>query len=253
MTLKFSRDSFDRLPVQTRTGADPNDPDSGGQPISISVAMQYTFVPETIKQVYLSFGSYEAAKARYLLLAGNMISNTAQEYTPQDFWLERDKIASRFFDQVNATLWGSGYVILKQIQIMKVDFAMKFEDSITQIQVAEQQQEINKYDQQVQQVVQTIEVMKSENNANIANIQAGAQATSKEIMAGAKRDAFNLKQTMKAKKYAQLKGNLSLSMPEMTEYFKIKALQGQEQTGKVVVGLPGIDSADGPYSARAAL
>merc|ERR1739845_211982 len=112
--------------------------------------------------------------------------------------------------------WYSGYIILKQLEIMKVDFALKFEDSITQVQVAEQQQEINKYDQQVQQVVQHIEVMKSENNAYIANILAEADAKSKEICAGAKRDAFNLKQTMKARKYAQLQRNLSLSQGEMS-------------------------------------
>ena len=39
-TLQWSWSGGDRAPVQTRTGADPQDPDSGGQPISISCAVQ---------------------------------------------------------------------------------------------------------------------------------------------------------------------------------------------------------------------
>lgn len=53
---------------------------------------------------------------------------------------------------------------------------------------------------QVQRVVQHISVLQSENQAHIANISAGAEAKSKEIKAAARRDAFNLKQGMKAKK-----------------------------------------------------
>lgn len=41
-TLQWSWQGGDRAPVQTRTGADPQDPDSGGQPISISCAVQAT-------------------------------------------------------------------------------------------------------------------------------------------------------------------------------------------------------------------
>ena len=39
-TLQWSWSDGDRAPVHTRTGADPQDPDSGGQPISISCAVQ---------------------------------------------------------------------------------------------------------------------------------------------------------------------------------------------------------------------
>lgn len=49
-------------------------------------------------------------------------------------------------------------------------------------------------------MVQHISVLQSENQAHIANISAGAEAKSKEIKAAARRDAFNLKQGMKAKK-----------------------------------------------------
>jgi len=249
-TFEFSSRSPDRPPIQARTGEDSMqstnnavmDQQSGGQPIQISCAFQYVIVPSYLRQIYLSFGSYAAAKQRWLLLSGNMVSNVAQQFTPQDFWTDRKRISDTMRDAINNTLWENGYVMVTKFQIMKVDFADQFEDSITAVQVAEQQRVVNEYLQQVQAVVQTIEVLGAENNATIANISAGAAAYSKEITAAARRDAFNLKQSMKATKYAELKTALSLSENNMREYFKIKALQAQGTRGKLVVGLASVGS-----------
>merc|ERR1719215_1405655 len=137
--------------------------------------------------------------------------------------------------EVNRTLWRQGKVMATRFELFKVDFAQKFEDSITQIQVAEQSKLVNEYEQQVQRVVQSIEVMKSENLATIANISAGADASAKEIKAAARRDAFNLKQAMKARKYSELQKRLEFNAEELQEFFKVHVLQSQG-AGKVVVG-----------------
>lgn len=81
---------------------------------------QVKFVPEMIQSVYLSFGSFEAARERFLLLAGNVVSNTAQEYTPSDFWSKRRTISDRMLFKINHTLWHQGYVEAMQFEIMKV-------------------------------------------------------------------------------------------------------------------------------------
>jgi len=251
-TLEFSRGYADRPPVQTRTGADKADDESvsderesGGQPIQISCALQYVFVQEKLLDVYLNFGSYEEARERYLLWAGNMVGNTAQDFTPQDFWTKRDAIAKHMLKELNATLWQQGFVQVKQFEIIAVDFVNSFEQSITQVQVAEQKKVINKYEQKVQEVEQHIEVMKSHNEAVIANITAQADAKAKEICAAAKRDAFQKKQATKAKYYADLKTTLELNEHQMAQYLKIKALQGQEAShgGKVIVGLDSVGEA----------
>ena len=82
--------------------------------------VQVKFVPELIQQVYLSFGSFQGARERYLLLAGNVVSNTAQEYTPTDFWTKRRTISDRILFKINHTLWHQGYVEAMQFEIMKV-------------------------------------------------------------------------------------------------------------------------------------
>lgn len=237
LILEFSSRSPDRPPVMTRTGADPQDPASGGQPIKISCAVQAKFVENKLANVYLSFGSRQAAMERYFLLSGNMVSNTAQDFVPTDFWTSRDRIADTMLRKINETFWNQGYIEAVKFEILKVDFAEKFEDSITAIQVAEQQKVVNEYEQQVQQVVQQIEVMRSENNAVIANISGGAVAFGKETQAWAKRDAFAMKQDMKAQKYGQLQEKLELNPRQMQDFFRIQVLQSPK-AGKTVIGMP---------------
>jgi len=243
-TIEYSRSGYaDRLPVATRTGAaDSADKDSGGQQIHISCALQIQYVPSTIHDLYLGIGPYETARERHTLLAQNMISNTAQQYTPQDFWLKRNIISIEMLQQINDTLWTKGKVTAKRFEILKVDFPPSFEKTITSIQISEQQRVVNEYEQQVQKVVQSIAVMKADNDAVIANISAGADAASKEICANATRDAFKMKQQMKANKYKQLRDTLGFDTENMREYFKIKAVQSQTQKGKAVVGVPRIGS-----------
>mmetsp|Transcript_135641 Transcript_135641/g.377785 ORF Transcript_135641/g.377785 Transcript_135641/m.377785 type:complete len:332 (-) Transcript_135641:140-1135(-) len=240
VTLEFSKRSGDRPPIMTRTGADPRDPDSGGQPIGISCALQFVFVQSTLPDVYLSLGRLESATERFLLLSGNVVSNTAQEFTPQDFWGRRNVVANRILTQLNSTLWNECSVAVTRFEFIKVTFAKTFEDAITSVQVAEQQRVVNEYDQQVQQVAQSIQVMKANNDAAIANITAGAGATAKEICAVATRDAFAVKQGTKAKGYAELKNTLGLNHEQMQDYFKIKSVQGQSMQGPLVVRVEGV-------------
>jgi len=236
--LEFSsHGAADRPKVLARTGADPNDPESGGQQIWIGCAVQILFDASRLRDVFLDFGSYDGARERYTLLAGNMVSNTAQEFTPQDFWLNREKISDRMLVQINHTIWEHGYGIAVNFEIMRVDFAKQFEDAITGVQVAEQQKQVNTYKKAVEKVVQEIAVLTADNDASIANINAEAQANAKEVCALARRNVFNRKQKMKTDKYAELQTRLGFNEKNMAEYFKIKALQTQP---KIVVGIPPI-------------
>jgi len=239
ITVEYSDGAgADRLPVKTRTGADPQDPDSGGQPISISVAFQYRFVPQNLGRCFLDFGSTMAMHQRFIQLSFNQISNMAQDFVPQDFWLRRDTIALEMWKSANHTLWNNadnGAHII-QFEILRVDFAQQFEDTITQIQVAEQQKVVNEYKQQVQEVLQEIANLKATNEAQCKNITSNGEALASEIVAEAKKDGFHIKQQAKAQAYSQLRDAWGMSTSQMIRYFQIKSLQ--QQTGKVSVEIP---------------
>merc|ERR1712071_681796 len=104
------------------------------------------------------------AQQRWQLLSNNNVSNVAQQFTPQDFWTKRQEIAAAMLTAVNDTLWEHGHVMALKFQIMKVDFAPKYEDSITAVQVAQQMKVIKEYTKNVTQVVQDIAVLKSAND-----------------------------------------------------------------------------------------
>lgn len=209
----------------------------GGQPIKIACSLQYTFIKEKLKTVYLDFGGYENAVERYLLLAGNMVSNRAQDFTPDQFWKIRDTIAEDMRSETDQLLREDGAEV-NNFQILKIDFDPIYEDAITAVQVAEQTITVNQNIMEVEKVVQDTKIMKAANEATIANIVSGAEAHRKMGIACAKRDVFDMKQEMKAEMYSNLKKDLSFDGPNMAEYFKIKSIVQTSEKGQVVVGLP---------------
>jgi len=229
-----------------RTGADNStspgvDTDSGseggGQEIQISAAFQYEFNQEHLQHVYMNYVSFEGARARYLQRSQADIIIVCQEYPPQAFWEEREKVVAAMKERISKSLSEMG-AIVTQFFLLKVAFAQSYETSINSVQVATQQAVVNKYEQRVMLVSQSINKMKSAIDAQIANIAAGAQAKAKQMVATANRDAFNKKQGAKAKLYKALKEKLGFKNKQLSEYFKIKAVQDQTSKGKVVAGVP---------------
>ncbi|KAF4677207.1 choline dehydrogenase 7 [Perkinsus chesapeaki] len=226
------------LAVNTRTGADKSDPDSGGQPITISCSLQFQFDPEYLHDVYVSFGGLGPALVRYRLLARNAVSNTAQRFVPQDFWQDRKRISDTMESVLNNTFisQGAGSKI-RFFQILRTDFVTSYEDTITAIQVAEQQKVINEYAQEVAGVRQSIEVMLAQNQARIANITATGEAKARVIIAEAMQEAFRMKQATKAAAYQHLSEQLRLAPSEFSKYLELKSATGTRRGGSVVMGL----------------
>jgi hypothetical protein len=64
----------DAGPILTRTGEDHDEPDSGGQSITISLSLQYRLpVDKQLGKIYKQFGS--AYHERFILITRNTISN----------------------------------------------------------------------------------------------------------------------------------------------------------------------------------
>jgi hypothetical protein len=175
-TMIFTRHySGDRVnatvvsPVSTRTGGDRSDEqdlgkfmetESGGQPVLLSCSFQFRFLRERVPDVYLAFKSLRGALVRYELLGRNAIAVTAQRFTANEFWRSRKKISDQMRFMLNETIFKDGYAEVVYFYIERVDFAPKYEASITAIQVAEQLRTTRKYSQGVAEVQQQIEVLR---------------------------------------------------------------------------------------------
>jgi len=184
-------------------------------------------------------------RERWILLGYNQISNIAQQFTPQDFWTKRKRIAEVMRVGLNSTLHELGFVEVPLLQILRVDFDQKFEDTITEIQVAEQQKVVNEYRQRVEVVSQRIFTLIAENDAEIANITAGGSAEAKRIEAVARRDAFLVLQEAKGTSLKEALGEQRLGLGKnvswVEKYLQIKGVaDGVANSGRgAVVSLGG--------------
>jgi len=225
-------------PVPGRTGRDLSDPDSGGQPVTLSFSFQYQFKQNDVGKVYTEFA--EQYEARYLLFARMAVSDVAQEFTPNKFWSERSKIAAKMFEALKVMLRDKGHCDVTGFQLLQVDFPTKYEDMITDIQLQVQYKLTSEYQQQVTNVMKNIDVLTAMANAEITEVNADAQAKASLMVNQATVEGFKLEQAAKAKSYASMQKDLGLTNQEMLEYVKIKSLtsaRGGLGTGsKTVLG-----------------
>jgi regulator of protease activity HflC (stomatin/prohibitin superfamily) len=220
-------------PVPARTGRDLNDPDSGGQPVTLSFSFQYQFKEADVGHVYKEFG--EQYEARYLLFARMAISDVAQQYTPEKFWKERSTVADEMFTTLKETLRRNGRCEVTNFQLLQVDFPVKYEDMITDIQLQVQYKLTSEYQQQVTNVVKNIDVLTAETEAKIASIHAAAEATTNLIVNEAKTEGFYAQQAAKAESYAEIQAALGLSNAEVLDFVKIRAITGDNRKSENTV------------------
>jgi len=209
----------------------------GGQDMSISLAFQFTLVQDKIVDTYLNYTTLTTALTNYQRLARAAVQTAAQEFSAPDYWLRRKTVSNDFLKFVERNL--KDYVKVEALEILDLQFAQRFEDQITQVQVSVSKKVINEYKQKVKEIEQQIEILKSNNDAHIKLISSHGQAGAREILANANRAAFNLKQEKKAVMYKLLKNKLGFTTTQMTEYFKIKALQSGPSS--ISVGVDALD------------
>jgi len=236
--LEFSDEpARHRPPIPARSGPDPDDKDTGGQPIELSVAFQYKFNRPSVPLIYLKFAlGWENS---FITFAQQAITNKAQHFTPRQYWRDRKVIEAALLQAVNETLIDKGFTEVHSLQLLKVAFNNKYEDIITNIQVQEQLRVTKNYQLNVTRVQKEVDILQSETAATIARINAQASREASVMVNMANTEALRLEQGAKAHWYSQLKNRLSWTNADFLKYVKIKSLDKQAGD-KMVVGVEGI-------------
>jgi hypothetical protein len=68
-----------------------------------------------------------------------VVSGHAQQFTPQAFWEQREVVESEMEMQLHRAL-SKAYADVHAFQLLRVDFAASYEDTITSIQLVELKQ-----------------------------------------------------------------------------------------------------------------
>lgn len=237
VSLEFSKAHNNSAPpVPARTGKDQSDPDSGGQPVSLSFSFQYQFRQGDIGKVYQEFG--DQYETRYLLFARMAVSDVAQQYTPNKFWTDREAISKRMFEVLKTSLRQNGNCDVVGFQLLQVDFPDKYEQMITDIQLQVQYKLTSEYQQQVTNVMKDIDVLTAKTAGTVATINANALATSHLLVNDARTKGFYAQQQAKALAYADIQQKLGLSTKELLDYVKIRALTEGRNSQSTVFGTP---------------
>ena len=218
--------------ASARTGPDPDDKESGGQPVTFSVSFQYKLQKHTVPAVYQTFGA--AWEASYMRFAQQAITNVAQRFTPKEFWNSRKEIERAMLLQVNQSIYKQGFAIVPALQLLKVDFKSNYEETITNIQLQEQLKVTKNYALDVTRVLKEVDILQSETEAQIAVIAATAKRQAAVLVNKAEADALQLEQSTKATWYARIKEQLGWSNAEFLQYVKIKSLAAQPADSMVV-------------------
>lgn len=214
----------DAPPVSTRTGEDKADPDSGGQPITISASLQYTFPnSDQLGKIYSSFGT--AYQARYTLIARNTISNVAQTFAPEDFWTKRTLIADAMLAALQLELSKGGYITVSQLQLLRIDFPVQYESMITAIQLQVQERSLKEYQQRVIATLRNLDVMQTRVTAETGIISADATRKAKMVTNKATADGYILSQSAKANATRVVVEALGFTAEQTVQYLKLQAIK----------------------------
>jgi len=221
-------------PIKARTGPDPTDVsgESGGQPLSLSVAFQYRFDYDQIPYVYQMFGvMWETSFVRF---ARQAISNVAQRYTPMEFWTDRTNIEKAIQAELADALLHQGHALVDDLQLMRIDFSDKYEEIILSVQLQEQLKTTKRYNMTVTRLLKEVDIRAAETEATIMRVNAEAAAESSVIQNVARMKALEFEQETKAHAYRRLADGLGWSADQFISYLRIKALSAQPRENMVV-------------------
>jgi len=221
-----------RNSIPARTGPDPDDKESGGQPVTLSVSFQYRLQKHAVPKIYQTFGM--AWESSYMRFAQQAITNVAQQFTPHTFWDDRRQVEGVFHRAVNDTLWRQGFAEVVNLQLLQVGFKPNYEETITGIQLQEQLKVTKNYALEVTRVLKQVDIMQSETEAGIALINAEAKREAAVIVNQATTAALQLEQQTKAYWYKQLKEHMGWDNEAFLQYVKMKSLNAQPADSMVV-------------------
>jgi len=170
----------------------------------------------------------------YMRFAQQAITNVAQQFTPKQFWTERRTIELAMLSAVNRTIVKQGNALVRNLQLLAVNFKQNYEETITNIQLQEQLKVTKTYALDVTRVLKEVDIMQSQTAADVAVIAASARREASILVNQAEAEALQLEQSTKAQWYAALKDALGWSNAEFLQYVKIKSLASQPSESMVV-------------------
>lgn len=99
-------------------------------------------------------------------VARNYILQAASNYEALAYWRNRTQVEVEMFDFIQSNVGQNMHVEIKMIQLLKIELPQKFEDSIINSQVQQQQMQTQEYLQQTTKILLKIKQLYAEAQYN---------------------------------------------------------------------------------------
>lgn len=207
--MQFSTNDSPHDELHTRT--------MDGLQVVLEISFQYQFLPDEVHALFEDFGE-DGYKPVFFDVAAHLISEAATEYTAYQFFNQKETIASKMCDKLDAYFRAELHASVVSLQIQSSQLPDSFNEAITD--TVTQRQNITNAQKYVDQMMVSLEtdviVAQKRLNATVAVAHAVAQ----QIALGAEAQATVASQNARseATSYANAKARLGFSNEELLRY-----------------------------------
>lgn len=187
-------DSVQEISVQTQKLAYPKvqSYSKDQQPADIAISLNYRITPDSVTDVYSSFGSLEALDGRVIgprMLSG--LKNTFGQFNAERAIRERSLLNAEVQKSISESM--PKYVIMEGVQIENIDFSDAFEKAVEERAQAEVEVAKFKQNAEREKVTAEITVTKAKAQADAVRAEAQAQADAIRLKGDADAAAIDAK------------------------------------------------------------
>ena len=208
-----------RLPLDSRT--------KDGLLITFQLSFYFQLQKENLTKLYKTYAlTYED---KFIGQGRTTLRDVASYYNAIEFFNNRTIIGHEMEIELAKAL-GPMYTTVVNLQLREIDLPNTFEDALERVQVAQQEYEVAKYEQQAAIVRAETKIFESRAQANITIITAEADAEAFLINMEAQATALNITLATQNLAYYAMAQQLNLTSTELLSLLWIMAIMNHDDS-----------------------
>ena len=204
-----------------------------GLAISLDIAFQYQLQKVGILDLYRNFGTdYNQV---FFKIARDITRDIASLYDAIQFFNNRTLIGSVMEDLMIDVFENQHATTIAGFQLLQIDLPQSFDNALENVEIARQEIEKAKFDQQAALIRAETLILEAEANAQVTILEAEAGAEAFLITIEAQAKAVNITLTAERENYYALAQTLGLNSTELLAYLWIQALSEIGEYGNLII------------------
>lgn len=207
------------LPLDSRT--------KDGLLITFQLAFYYQLQKDNIIVLYKTYAN--SYRDKYIGQGRTTLRDVASYYNAIEFFNNRTEIAEQMLLELQKDI-SKMFADVVNIQLREINLPDSFEDALERVQVAQQEYEIARFEQQAAIVRAETKIIEARAEANITILKAEADAEAFMINMKAQADALNITLNTQSLAYYAMAQQLNLTSTELLSLLWIMAIMNHDSS-----------------------